>query len=194
MQTQPSTVICRAGCRTRSPPESVRYRVLCIARRTWCRNRLRRRRTQKRFDFENSGFEVPGDLLHPSRILRAPLPRGQRPQPRRCRITVWLPRTHRRIYFVDEVQGVQPHRRQRPPVRTGEVLTTTRAAMTLDVYADLFDDDLEAVATALDAARARENAGTRPNEAPVTCNCGQIVGKKLARIGACPSVRCIDPF
>jgi hypothetical protein len=27
--------------------------------------------------------------------------------------------------------------------------------MTLDEYADLFDDDLEAVATALDAARAR---------------------------------------
>jgi integrase len=33
------------------------------------------------------------------------------------------------------------------------------AAMTLDVYADLFDDDLEAVATALDAARARESVG-----------------------------------
>lgn len=29
------------------------------------------------------------------------------------------------------------------------------AAMTLDVYADLFDDDLEAVATALDAARMK---------------------------------------
>ena len=33
------------------------------------------------------------------------------------------------------------------------------AAMTLDVYADLFDDDLEAVATALDQARARESVG-----------------------------------
>ncbi len=33
------------------------------------------------------------------------------------------------------------------------------AAMTLDVYADLFDDDLEAVATALHAARARESVG-----------------------------------
>ena len=33
------------------------------------------------------------------------------------------------------------------------------AAMTLDLYAELFDDDLEAVATALDAARARENVG-----------------------------------
>jgi integrase len=33
------------------------------------------------------------------------------------------------------------------------------AAMTLDVYADLFDDDLEAVATALDAARTRESVG-----------------------------------
>jgi hypothetical protein len=30
------------------------------------------------------------------------------------------------------------------------------AAMTLDIYADLFDDDLEAVAVALDAARSRE--------------------------------------
>jgi hypothetical protein len=33
------------------------------------------------------------------------------------------------------------------------------AAMTLDIYADLFDDDLEAVATALHDARARENVG-----------------------------------
>jgi hypothetical protein len=31
--------------------------------------------------------------------------------------------------------------------------------MTLDLYAELFDDDLEAVATTLDAARARENVG-----------------------------------
>ena len=31
------------------------------------------------------------------------------------------------------------------------------AAMTLDIYADLFDDDLEAVATALHEARSREN-------------------------------------
>jgi integrase len=31
------------------------------------------------------------------------------------------------------------------------------AAMTLDVYADLFDDDLEAVATALHDARARSS-------------------------------------
>ncbi len=33
------------------------------------------------------------------------------------------------------------------------------AAMTLDIYADLFDDDLEAVATELDAARTRESVG-----------------------------------
>ena len=33
------------------------------------------------------------------------------------------------------------------------------AAMTLDVYADLFDDDLEAVATALHDARSRESVG-----------------------------------
>jgi hypothetical protein len=41
------------------------------------------------------------------------------------------------------------------------------AAMTLDIYADLFDDDLEAVATALDQARARESVGkmwARPRE------------------------------
>ena len=31
------------------------------------------------------------------------------------------------------------------------------AAMTLDIYADLFDDDLEAVAVALDAACSRES-------------------------------------
>ena len=30
------------------------------------------------------------------------------------------------------------------------------AAMTLDIYADLFDDDLEAVATALDQVRSRD--------------------------------------
>lgn len=34
------------------------------------------------------------------------------------------------------------------------------AAMTLDLYADLFDDDLEAVATALDAARSLASVGT----------------------------------
>lgn len=33
------------------------------------------------------------------------------------------------------------------------------AAMTLDTYADLFDDDLDAVATALDAARSSRNVG-----------------------------------
>jgi integrase len=34
------------------------------------------------------------------------------------------------------------------------------AAMTLDIYADLFDDDLEAVATALDRARTQASVGT----------------------------------
>ena len=34
-----------------------------------------------------------------------------------------------------------------------------RAAMTLDIYADLFDDDLEAVAIALHEARARRKCG-----------------------------------
>jgi integrase len=34
------------------------------------------------------------------------------------------------------------------------------AAMTLDLYADLFDDDLDAVAARLDDARSRENVGT----------------------------------
>jgi hypothetical protein len=31
--------------------------------------------------------------------------------------------------------------------------------MTLDIYTDLFDDDLEAVAVALDRARSRESVG-----------------------------------
>jgi integrase len=35
------------------------------------------------------------------------------------------------------------------------------AAMTLDVYADLFDDDLEAVANALSSARAASLAAAR---------------------------------
>jgi integrase len=40
-----------------------------------------------------------------------------------------------------------------------KVLGHASAAMTLDIYADLFDDDLEAVATALHDARARESVG-----------------------------------
>ncbi len=44
------------------------------------------------------------------------------------------------------------------------------AAMTLDVYTDLFSDDLEAVATALDVARSRES-----------------VGKMWARVGTGPA-------
>jgi integrase len=40
-----------------------------------------------------------------------------------------------------------------------KMLGHAAAAMTLDVYADLFDDDLEAVAAALDAARSREIVG-----------------------------------
>jgi site-specific recombinase XerD len=36
-----------------------------------------------------------------------------------------------------------------------KMLGHASAAMTLDIYADLFDDDLEAVATALHDARAR---------------------------------------
>ncbi len=40
---------------------------------------------------------------------------------------------------------------------------TTSAAMTLDVYSDLFDDDLDDVATALDrAAHASAAAPTQP--------------------------------
>ncbi|MGB8794129.1 MAG: hypothetical protein WCD33_21900, partial [Mycobacterium sp.] len=35
-----------------------------------------------------------------------------------------------------------------------KMLGHASAAMTLDIYADLFDDDLEAVAAALDAARS----------------------------------------
>jgi hypothetical protein len=40
-----------------------------------------------------------------------------------------------------------------------KMLGHASAAMTLDIYADLFDDDLEAVATALDEAHARESVG-----------------------------------
>ena len=41
-----------------------------------------------------------------------------------------------------------------------KMLGRTSAAMTLDIYADPFDDDLAAVATALHDAHARENVGT----------------------------------
>ncbi|CRK54416.1 conserved hypothetical protein [Rhodococcus sp. RD6.2] len=47
------------------------------------------------------------------------------------------------------------------------ILGHASAAMTLDTYADLFDDDLEAVGTALDAARARASVGKVWAEAPV---------------------------
>jgi integrase len=40
-----------------------------------------------------------------------------------------------------------------------KMLGHASAAMTLDIYADLFDDDLEAVATALDQARSHESVG-----------------------------------
>ena len=40
-----------------------------------------------------------------------------------------------------------------------KMLGHASAAMTFDVYADLFSDDLEAVATALDVARSRESVG-----------------------------------
>jgi hypothetical protein len=40
-----------------------------------------------------------------------------------------------------------------------KMLGHASAAMTLDIYADLFDDDLEAVAAALDQARSREVVG-----------------------------------
>ena len=40
-----------------------------------------------------------------------------------------------------------------------KMLGHASAAMTLDIYADLFDDDLEAVEATLHDARARENVG-----------------------------------
>jgi integrase len=40
-----------------------------------------------------------------------------------------------------------------------KMLGHVSAAMTLDFYADLFDDDLEAVATALHDTRSRQNVG-----------------------------------
>ena len=48
------------------------------------------------------------------------------------------------------------------------MLRHASAAMTLDVYADLFDDDLEAVATALHEARSGESAPRWPRHA---CRC-----------------------
>lgn len=58
-------------------------------------------------------------------------------------------------------------RRYRETTCFQKMLGHASAAMTLDIYADLFDDDLEAVATALDEARARESVGkmwARPRE------------------------------
>ena len=41
------------------------------------------------------------------------------------------------------------------------MLDHASAAMTLDVYADLFDDDLDSVAVALDQARMISSVGKR---------------------------------
>ena len=47
-----------------------------------------------------------------------------------------------------------------------KMLGHASAAMTLDIYADLFDDDLEAVATALDQARSRDCVQNVPTAWP----------------------------
>ena len=48
------------------------------------------------------------------------------------------------------------------------------AAMTLDIYADLFDDDLEAVATALDQARSRTSVAKMwPRVGKTGTECGE---------------------
>lgn len=48
------------------------------------------------------------------------------------------------------------------------------AAMTLDIYADLFDDDLEAVATALDQARSRTSVAKMwPRVGKTGTQCGE---------------------
>ena len=53
----------------------------------------------------------------------------------------------------------------RPNVKAVQrMLGHASAAMTLDIYADLFDDDLEVVATALHDARLRENAHKTGND------------------------------
>ena len=109
MQTQPSTVICRAGCRTRSPPESVRYTVSALheghgAEIVFVGDGPRRdsiSRTQV------SGFpaicSTPPEscgrhFLEASDRSREGV---ESPSGRHARTAV--------LYFVDEVQGVQPH-------------------------------------------------------------------------------------
>jgi integrase len=49
------------------------------------------------------------------------------------------------------------------------ILGHASAAMTLDAYADLFDEDLESVATALDDARRDAGVGTAMREAGGFC-------------------------
>jgi integrase len=51
-----------------------------------------------------------------------------------------------------------------------KMLGHASAAMTLGIYADLFDDDLEAVAVALNNAKLSENVGTgRQADQPGGC-------------------------
>ena len=52
---------------------------------------------------------------------------------------------------VDDREGLGPAEGQ-----SHALLGHASASMTLDVYADLFDDDLDGVAVAMDAARLRE--------------------------------------
>ena len=52
-----------------------------------------------------------------------------------------------------------------------KMLGHASAAMTLDVYADLFSDDSDAVATALDLARSRQNVGTGPAKPDGSTEC-----------------------
>ena len=61
-----------------------------------------------------------------------------------------------------------------------KMLGHASAAMTLGVYADLFDDDLEAVATALDQARSRD--------------CGQNVATGLSHGGSADRVSASAPM
>ena len=88
----------------------------------------------------------------------------------------YLPRSHTRSGWLDKavaaagVPHTTPHDLRHTAaslaVSAGanvkavqKMLGHASAAMTLDIYADLFDDDLEAVAIALHDARARASVG-----------------------------------
>lgn len=62
-----------------------------------------------------------------------------------------------------------------------QMLGHASAAMTLDVYADLFDEDIDSVATALDQARSAAGVGAPAPEPMGLCG-GRAILRYIGRL------------